>query len=117
MEKLMARTKTALNAIPADAGMQLQELGNNLRVARKRRGIPQSLMAERLMISTDTLQRMERGDPSVSIGTWASALWLMGAQHRLSALLAPAADAEGLARDLDDLPERIHEPPGPGMQF
>lgn len=112
----MPRVRTLREGLPNDVRLQMAELGHNLKVARIRRRITQQVMAERLQVSPETLQRMEKGDPTVSIGAWATALWLFGKQGRLSLLLAPSADEQAQAMDLDDLPERVRTS-DPGMKF
>ena len=43
-----------------------------------RRELPQSLIAERASVSTDTIGRVEKGDPKVSIGAYAMVLQPLG---------------------------------------
>ena len=47
-----------------------------------------------------TLIRMERGDPGVSSGIYATALWLMGRVNALPALAAPSEDKGALESDV-----------------
>lgn len=44
-------------------------LGDSIRAARLRRGWSVALLAERVGVSAPTINKVERGDPSVSIGT------------------------------------------------
>ena len=53
----------------------LKKLGSNLKDARRRRRIKTALMAERLGVTRRTLERMEQGAPSVSMGTYATAIY------------------------------------------
>ncbi len=53
----------------------LKKLGGDLKDARRRRRIKAALMAERLGVTRTTLDRMEKGEPSVSIGTYATAIY------------------------------------------
>ena len=87
-----------LPSFPAQA-RQLSAFGERLRKARLRRGITTVQFAERLGVSRDTLNRVERGDPNVAIGTYARALRLLGLDHDLDAV---AAD-DVLGRKLQDL--------------
>lgn len=64
-------------------------------------------MAERLQISTATLRRLERGDPSLSVGTLAKALLVLNAIERFSGLLDTGADDLGLQLMDEGLPKRI----------
>ena len=64
-------------------------------------------MAERIFVSRDTLWRMERGDPSVAVGTLATAAFVLQLHDRLANLAAPATDALALSLDERRLPKRI----------
>jgi hypothetical protein len=67
-------------------------------------------MATRLFVSRDTLWRLERGDPTVAIGTLATATFVLQLQDRLGNLAAPATDDLGLDLDERRLPQRIRRP-------
>lgn len=72
-------------------------------------------MAERIQASVATLRRMERGDPSVAIGTVAQALMVCNAIDRLGTLLATEADEVGLELMDEAIPRRIRRKKlGPG---
>ena len=64
-------------------------------------------MAERIQVSVATLRRMERGDPTVALGTVARALAIFNAIDRLEGLLATAADEVGLQLMDEAVPQRI----------
>lgn len=53
------------------------QLGKRLRENRLDRDEPQERFAARLGVSVPTLRKMENGDPTVKIGTWVEALWLL----------------------------------------
>ena len=74
----MPKTPQALLTIPPAATQALRALGENLAIARARRRESQRAWAKRLGVSVPTLIRMERGDPGVGVGIYATALWLMG---------------------------------------
>ncbi len=78
----------------------MQTLGENLSIARVRRRESQRTWAKRLGISVPTLIRMERGDPGVSAGIYATALWLMGRVSALPTIAAPAEDKGALESDV-----------------
>jgi transcriptional regulator with XRE-family HTH domain len=98
---------TEIPSIPFPAAQALRKLGRDLALARRKRGISTEDMAVRLFISRATLWRLERGDPSVSLGTLATAAFVLQIHDRLANLAAPATDL--LALDLDErrLPKRI----------
>ena len=94
-------------SIPLPAAHALRKLGRDLALARRRRSISTVDMAARLFISRDTLWRMERGDPTVAMGTLATAAFVLQLHDRLANLAAPESDALALSLDEHRLPKRI----------
>jgi hypothetical protein len=86
--------------MPPAALQALRALGENLVVARIRRRESQRAWAKRLGCSVPTLIRMEKGDPGVGMGIYATALWLIGRVAALPELAAPAADRGALENDV-----------------
>lgn len=78
----------------------MRALGENLAIARVRRRESQRAWSKRLGVSVPTLIRMERGDPSVGAGIYATALWLIGRVNALAELAAPANDRGALESDV-----------------
>lgn len=74
----------------------LRALGEDLAIARKRRREPLKSWAQRIGVSEPTLIRMEKGDPSVSMGVYATALWMMGRSQALAEIAAPEHDRGAL---------------------
>ena len=97
-------------SIPLPAVQALRKLGRELALARRKRGISTSDMASRLFVSRDTLWRLERGDPTVALGTFATATFVLNLHDRLANLAAPATDEVALALDERRLPQRIRRP-------
>ncbi len=97
----------ANDSLPFPAVTGLRKLGRDLALARRKRGISTAEMAARLFVSRDTLWRLERGDPSVALGTLATAAFVLGLHDRLANLAAPATDSLGLDLDERRLPTRI----------
>ena len=85
----------------------LRKVGSDLRDARRRRRIPTALMAERVGITRATLAKAERGDSRVSMGVYASILFVLGLMDQLAELGSPRRDDVGLAIDEERLPKRI----------
>jgi transcriptional regulator with XRE-family HTH domain len=101
---------SATPAIPLPASHALRKLGRDLALARRKRGISTADMAGRLFVSRDTLWRLERGDATVSLGTLATAAFVLQLHDRLANLAAPASDALALSLDEQRLPKRIRRP-------
>ena len=92
---------------PLPAAHALRKLGRDLALARRKRGISTADMAERLFVSRDTLWRLEKGDPTVALGTLATAAFILQLLDRLASLAAPATAALALSLDERRLPKRI----------
>ena len=67
-------------------------------------------MAERAFISRDSLLRAEKGDPGVSLGIYATILFVLGMNDRLAGLADPGEDQLGIALEEENLPKRIRAP-------
>ena len=94
-------------ALPIPVRRALRKLGTDIRDARRRRRIPTAIMAERAFISRMTLNRVEKGDPGVSLGIYATVLFVLGMTDRLAELADPRHDAVGLSLEEERLPQRI----------
>lgn len=95
------------SSIPLPAAHALRKLGRDLALARRKRGISTSDMANRLFVGRNTLWRMERGDPTVAIGTLVTAAFVLNLHERLANLATPASDELALSLDERRLPKRI----------
>ena len=93
--------------MPIPVRRALRKLGADIRDARRRRRIPTAIMAERAFISRMTLNRAEKGDPGVSLGIYATVLFVLGMTDRLADLCDPRHDAVGLSLEEERLPQRI----------
>lgn len=95
-----------MQPIPLPVRKALAKLGADLRDARRRR-IPTAIMAGRSAVVRATLRKAEKGDPGVSIGTYASLLFVVGLTEQLADLADARFDATGLAFEEERLPKRI----------
>lgn len=96
----MPKSSLVARSLPPAAAAALRQFGENLAIARARRKESQRAWAQRIGVSVPTLIRLEKGDPTVSMGAYASALWLMGRIQALADVAAPAADLGALERDV-----------------
>jgi transcriptional regulator with XRE-family HTH domain len=93
--------------LPLPVRRAMRKLGSDIRDARRRRRIQTTVMADRLQISRPTLRRLEQGDPSVGMGSYATALYVLGMVERLADLADIAHDPVGQQLASEDLPLRI----------
>lgn len=100
----------AFPSLPLPVKRALKKLGEDIADARRRRRIPTTLMAKRAMISRATLARLEKGAPQVSLGIYATVLFILGLEKRLADLADVRADDIGLSLEEDRLPQKIYLP-------
>jgi transcriptional regulator with XRE-family HTH domain len=98
------------SATPLPVLRTLRKMGQDIRDARLRRRIPVALMAERASISRTTLSKVEKGDPGVSFGIYATVLFVLGMTDRLADVASPMHDLLGRHLDEERLPKRIRLP-------
>ncbi|WAC75408.1 helix-turn-helix transcriptional regulator [Roseateles sp. SL47] len=96
----MPKRSAAVALLPAEAAAHLRLLGENLSIARKRRRETLAAWASRIGVSEPTLSRMERGDPTVSMAVYATALWMMGRSRALADAADPQQDLGALETDV-----------------
>ncbi len=61
----------------------LEELGENIKLARLRRKMSAEQVAERAGISRSTLWMVEKGTPTVAMGTYLQVLFILGLEKDL----------------------------------
>lgn len=77
----------------------LEQLGENIKLARKRRKLTAIQVAERAGIARNTLYLLEKGTPSVSMGALFNVLRVLGLHEDFLKL----ASDDDLGRKLQDL--------------
>ena len=101
------RTSRSLVALPIPVKRALRKLGRDMKDARRRRRIPVAIAAQRASISRTTLVKIEKGDPGVAMGIYATVLFVMGMADRIADIADPKDDAVGLQLEEEHLPQRI----------
>ena len=97
----------ATSTIPRTARRALAKLGADIAIARKKRRISTVSMAERAFVSRSTYSKIEKGDPTVSIGAYVTVLAILGLVDSVGDLADRGSDSLGLNLDEDRLPKRI----------
>ncbi len=95
------------NTTPIPVKRALRKLGRDIRDARLRRRIPAEILAERASISRTTLSKVEKGEPGVALGNYATVLFVLGLADRLGDLADVRSDQVGLALEEERLPQRV----------
>ena len=76
----------------------LNELGENIKLARKRRRLSETQVAERADIARSTLQLIEKGSPGVAMSAYLQVLFVLGLEKDLGLVAAN----DPLGRKLQD---------------
>lgn len=76
----------------------LSDLGENIRLARLRRRMTAEQLALRAGMSRKTLYQIEQGSPSVAMGNYLQALFILGLEKDMTQVAA----ADPLGRKLQD---------------
>jgi hypothetical protein len=97
-------------SVPIPVTRALRKLGRDIRDARRRRRIPVAILAQRASISRTTLNKVEKGDPTVSMLGYATVLFALGMADRLADVADPRHDTVGRELEEEHLPERIRLP-------
>ena len=98
------------NDTPVPVARALRKLGHDIRDARRRRRIPTTILAQRASMSRMTLNKVEKGNPSTSVGAYATVLFALGMVDRLADVADPRFDTVGRELEEENLPQRIRLP-------
>jgi transcriptional regulator with XRE-family HTH domain len=102
----------AVPPLPLPVNRTLTKLGQDIRSARLRRRITAAVMANRAFTTRTTLRKVEKGDPGVSLGIYATVLFILGLISKLEHLADAGSDEVGLQLEEERLPKRIRHPRG-----
>ena len=84
--------------MPRALEQALKQMGEQIKLARKRRHLSMQDIAERATVNRLTISKVEHGDPTVSIGIYARVLYALNLEKDITLL---AAD-DALGRQLQD---------------
>lgn len=86
---------------------RLEEIGGSVRRWRLMQSLKSEELAERAGISRSTLQKIERGEPGVSIGAVMSVMQALGQLEHVAGSFDPLTTDVGRLRSAESLPERV----------
>jgi DNA-binding XRE family transcriptional regulator len=96
------------DVLPPKVRRSLKKFGADLALARRKRHLTAAMMSERLGVAKSTYVRVEKGDPTVSMGVYAMALFALGFGAALGDLVDASRDEQGLLLDEQRVPKRVH---------
>lgn len=98
---------TLPDMIPPKLRRSLAKLGEDIRTARRKRGLTVAMIIERVGVAKSTYLKIEKGDPSVSMGVYAMALFVLGFPDAIANIADSRSDETGLLLDTERLPQRV----------
>jgi transcriptional regulator with XRE-family HTH domain len=96
-----------VHQFPLPVGRALKKFGEDIRIARLKRGFTVGMIAERIGMHRSTYSKIEKGDPMVGLGAYATVLYILGFGTPLGDLVDQRTDDTGLLLNLERLPKRI----------
>jgi transcriptional regulator with XRE-family HTH domain len=93
--------------IPPRLRRSLGKLGADIALARRKRGMTAMMMAQRIGVSRGTYTRVEKGDPTVAMGIYGMALFVLGLGTPLEHLADVRNDEHGQLLDVERVPKRV----------
>jgi transcriptional regulator with XRE-family HTH domain len=91
----------------AEINGALVALGRRVRRARIERNDSMAVFAQRIGVSEQTVRAMERGLPTVQIGTWLEALWILNELEPLDRVLEKRESLLDIARREESAQQRL----------
>jgi DNA-binding XRE family transcriptional regulator len=98
---------TVVDILPPKVKRALGKLGADIALARKKRSLTTMMMAERLGVAKSTYLKIEKGDPTVAMGAYAMAFFVLGFDGALGEIIDASGDEQGLLLDAARMPKRI----------
>jgi transcriptional regulator with XRE-family HTH domain len=97
----------AFDVIAPRVRRSLGKFGGDIGLARRKRGLTAAMMAERIGVSRSTYFRIEKGDPTVAMGAYVMALYVLGLDTPFADLADARQDEHGLLLDAERVPKRV----------
>lgn len=104
---------TVTDTLPPGVKRALAKLGADVALARKKRNLTTMMMAERIGVAKSTYLKVEKGDPTVALGTYAMTFFVLGLGDVLGEILDARRDDQGLLLDAERMPQRVRPPKSP----
>ena len=86
-----------------------RELGERIRLARKRRLLTLRQIAARAGIGYDTARAVEQGNLMTGIGAYFALVWALGLDSEFAQFMDPERDTDGKQLALTRTPKRVRQ--------
>ncbi|WP_246221839.1 MULTISPECIES: helix-turn-helix domain-containing protein [Gordonia] len=93
--------------VPFPVRRASSDIGTQLALWRRMQNLTAQQVAERADISRDTLRRLERGDPGVTMASFLGVLRALGTLDRAVDALDPMQTDVGRVRAAESIPKRV----------
>lgn len=100
---------TMKRKLPISIRSGLKKLGDDLKKARLRRRLKMSVIADRAGISRETLSKIQKGDPGVSMGSYSAVIFAIGLGSDWMRLADIEKDPTGRILDEERIPQRARD--------
>ncbi|MDR2769905.1 MAG: helix-turn-helix domain-containing protein [Rickettsiales bacterium] len=92
----MAQTNKITKAMPSALKSVLTGFGENLKTARKRRGLSARVVAEKIGMDQRTILDAEKGKPTTAVSTYVALLWVYDMLGAFREVANPLKDETGM---------------------
>lgn len=92
----MAKKNPLFKNAPSAVKSALTMFGENLRIARRRRGLSAQKVADKLGVGVRSVTDAEKGKPTTAVSTYLGLLWVYDLLSGMKNVAAPMEDVEGL---------------------
>lgn len=103
-------TSTHYEFCPEEVTDTAKKLGERIRLARVRRHLRQEDLAAKTGLSRSTIQAVERGSITCSLGAVLHVLWMLGLSGEIELIADPGLDERGLSLSLSREGKRVRIP-------
>src|SRR6267154_4899295 len=94
--------------MPLRVRRSLAKFGGDLSLARRKRRLTVAMAADRVGVAKGTYLRTEKGDPAVSMGTYAMALFVLGFPDALTEVADASRDETRSEEHTSELQSPVH---------
>lgn len=107
---MLSMKSKCIEFCPEEVVGLLARLGARIRTARIRRKWRQEDLAAKTNLSRSTIQSIERGELTCSIGSVFHVLWVLGLSNEIDLIADAGLDRDGLALSLSENNLRVYVP-------